>query len=210
MTIPTGTFSNARHTPSMCFNCGLLDDSTLPEGYMVNAVTILSACVTILRQIVEAMDPAKSRILIDDAVVPGFLGPESLRIFNLLDMYMLGNLNGKERTEKQWRELFQATDERLVIEKIWEEKNGGHQGGRVIELRLKPIEPNGVNGFHQEESDKAVKQNATNGVHQELNGKPAEHNIVTQVHQERLEKLVEDDVVRAKRPEPSIMEQKAN
>lgn len=66
------------------------------------------------------MDPTKSCILIDDAVVPGFHGPESLRIFNLLDMNMLSNLNGKERTEKQWRELFKATDKRLVIEKIWE------------------------------------------------------------------------------------------
>lgn len=91
------------------------------------------------------MDPVKSRILIDDAVVPGLLGPESLRIFNLLDMYMLGNLNGKERTEKQWRELFKAADERLVVEKIWLERNGGLQGGRVIELRLQQDQPNGAN-----------------------------------------------------------------
>jgi sterigmatocystin 8-O-methyltransferase len=34
------------------------------------------------------MDPDKSRILIDDAVVPELLGQESLRIYNFLDMYM--------------------------------------------------------------------------------------------------------------------------
>ena len=121
-----------------------------------------SACTTILRQIVEAMDPVRSRILIDDAVVPGLLGPESLRIFNLLDMYMLGNLNGKERTEKQWRELFKATDERLVVEKIWMERNGGLQGGRVIELRLQQDKPNGTdntepNGANHTEPDGANK-----------------------------------------------------
>ena len=121
-----------------------------------------SACTTILRQIVEAMDPVRSRILIDDAVVPGLLGPESLRIFNLLDMYMLGNLNGKERTEKQWRELFKATDERLVVEKIWMERNGGLQGGRVIELRLQQDKPNGTdntepNGGDHTEPDGANK-----------------------------------------------------
>ena len=187
----------------MCLYYALLLILILAVIYNANAVITFSACVTILRQIVEAMDPAKSRILIDDAVVPNFLGPESLRIFNLLDMYMLGNLNGKERTEKQWRELFKATDERLVIEKIWEEKNGGHQGGRVIELRLKSTEPNGVNGFHQEYSDKAVEQGVINGIHQELSEKPAEQNGVTGVHQEVLEKPMELDIMNGKQLEPA-------
>ncbi len=185
-------FSSKTHSKSNEFNA--------------NVVTIFSACVTILRQVVEAMDPAKSRILIDDAVVPGFLGPESLRIFNLLDMYMLGNLNGKERTARQWRELFNATDERLVIDKIWEEKNGGHQGGRVIELRLKPTEPNGVNGFHQGTVDSAVEQNHSDEVHQVPSGKPAEQNGVNGVHQEGSEKPLEQDGIDGKQPELNVME----
>ena len=156
------------------------------------------------------MDPAKSRILIDDAVVPGFLGPESLRIFNLLDMYMLGNLNGKERTEKQWRELFKATDERLVIEKIWEEKNGGHQGGRVIELRLKPVVPNGANGFHQESSDKTIEHNAVNGSDKELGKNSTNENGVDGVHQEASEKPLEHDALNGRQPELSTMEQQSN
>jgi sterigmatocystin 8-O-methyltransferase len=82
------------------------------------------------------MDPAKSRILIDDAVVPELLGPESLRFFNLLDIYMLMILNAKERTEKQWAGLLRAVDPRLVLEKIWREPNAGLQGGAVLEARL--------------------------------------------------------------------------
>jgi len=82
------------------------------------------------------MEPGKSRILIDDAVVPQLLGSESVRFFNLLDMYMLMILNAKERTEKQWAELFRAVDPRLVLEKIWREPNAGAQGGAVLEVRL--------------------------------------------------------------------------
>ena len=180
------------------------------NDYNANFVTTSSACVTILRQIVEVMDPAKSRILIDDAVVPGFLGPESLRIFNLLDMYMLGNLNGKERTAKQWRELFNATDERLVVDNIWEEKNGGPQGGRVIELRLKSTEPDGVNGLHQDLVENPVEQIDIDRVHQVPSETPAEQNGVNRVHQEGSEKPMERDGIYGKQPELHVMEQQSN
>ncbi|KAF4635649.1 hypothetical protein G7Y89_g2449 [Cudoniella acicularis] len=96
-----------------------------------------SNCIKILSQIIDAMDPDKSRILIDDAVVPEVLGDESLRIFNFLDIYMMMILNAKERTEPQWRELFALVSERLVLEKIWREPGGGPQGGSVLELRLR-------------------------------------------------------------------------
>jgi sterigmatocystin 8-O-methyltransferase len=45
-----------------------------------------SNCLKILRHVIDAMDPERSRILIDDAVVPDLLGQDSLRFFNLLDM----------------------------------------------------------------------------------------------------------------------------
>jgi len=83
------------------------------------------------------MDPEKSRILIDDAVVPSFLGQESLRFFNLLDIYMMMILNAKERTQPQWEELFKMANERLVLERVWREPDGGPQGGTVLELRLR-------------------------------------------------------------------------
>ncbi|KAI9767101.1 MAG: hypothetical protein M1840_005890 [Geoglossum simile] len=99
-----------------------------------------TACIKILRHIVDAMDPGVSRILIDDAVIPDLLGAQSMRFFNLLDMYMLMILNAKERTEKQWAELLRAVDERLVLERIWTEPDAGRQGGTVLEARLKERE----------------------------------------------------------------------
>jgi sterigmatocystin 8-O-methyltransferase len=50
---------------------------------------------------------------------------------------MMMILNAKERTERQWRELFREVDNRLVVEKIWREPGGGPQGGSVIELKLR-------------------------------------------------------------------------
>lgn len=81
------------------------------------------------------MSASKSRILIDDAVIPDLLGSENIRLFNMLDIHMAMVLNAKERTRKQWEALCRETDERLVIERIWEE--GGPSGGRVLELRLR-------------------------------------------------------------------------
>lgn len=83
------------------------------------------------------MDPKKSRILIDDAVVPNSLGQDSLRFYNFLDIHMLTILNAKERTKSQWEQLVNATDERLIIERIWEGRVAGPQCGRVIELKLR-------------------------------------------------------------------------
>ena len=83
------------------------------------------------------MDPEKSRILIDDAVVPGLLAQDSLRYYNLLDLYMLLVSNGKERSEKDWLDLFKLTDERLVLTKVWKEPGSGPQSGTVLELRLR-------------------------------------------------------------------------
>ena len=82
------------------------------------------------------MDPTKSRILIDDAVVPDTLGQDSARFYNFLDIHMLTILNAKERTRSQWEQLAKAADERLCIERIWEPSNAGIQSGRVIELKI--------------------------------------------------------------------------
>ena len=83
------------------------------------------------------MDPRKSRILIDDAVVPNSLGQDSLRFYNFLDIHMLTILNAKERTKSQWEQLASATDERLTVEHIWEGRDAGPQCGKVIELKLR-------------------------------------------------------------------------
>ena len=85
------------------------------------------------------MDPKKSRILIDDAVVPETLGQDSIRFYNFLDMHMLQILNAKERTKTQWDQIVKATDKRLAIERIWEPCDSGPQSGRVIELKLQDL-----------------------------------------------------------------------
>ncbi|RHZ57240.1 O-methyltransferase xanE [Aspergillus thermomutatus] len=95
-----------------------------------------SRCAKILSNIVDAMEPGKSRILIDDAIVPSFLGPESSRFFNFLDLYMLVAMNGKERTLEQWNQLFQMVSPKLVLEKIWKTPDGGPESGTILELRL--------------------------------------------------------------------------
>jgi sterigmatocystin 8-O-methyltransferase len=95
-----------------------------------------SRCAKILSNIVDAMEPGKSRILIDDAIVPSFLGPESSRFYNLLDLYMLVALNGKERTLEQWNHLFQMVSPKLVLEKVWKTPDGGPESGTILELRL--------------------------------------------------------------------------
>ena len=94
-------------------------------------------CARILKHIVNAMDASKSRILIDDAIVPGLLGQDSVRFFNFLDVYMMMAFNGKERTERQWNELFKMVDERLVLEKVWRVEGSGPEAGAVLELRLR-------------------------------------------------------------------------
>ncbi|ERF73283.1 hypothetical protein EPUS_03115 [Endocarpon pusillum Z07020] len=83
-----------------------------------------SAYIRMRRHIISAMHPTRSRILIDDAVIPDLLGSESIRMFSMLDIHMAMRLNAKERTRKQREELCRATDERLVVDKIWEERDG--------------------------------------------------------------------------------------
>ncbi|EAW14841.1 O-methyltransferase xanE [Aspergillus clavatus NRRL 1] len=107
-----------------------------------------SVCAKILSHIVDVMDPEKSRILIDDAIVPSFLGPESSRFFNLLDLYMLFSLNGKERTLEHWNQLIKMVSPRLVLEKIWKKPGSGPESGTVLELRLRAEE---VNSAHDQQ-----------------------------------------------------------
>lgn len=92
--------------------------------------------MTILKNLVAAMDLHKSRILIDDAIVPDVLGSDQLKFFTMMDIHMLTILNAKERTLAQWQSLFEAVDSRLSVVKVWEEEGTGLQGGRVLELAL--------------------------------------------------------------------------
>ncbi|KAE8422574.1 O-methyltransferase-domain-containing protein [Aspergillus pseudocaelatus] len=96
-----------------------------------------AACVEILSNIVSAMDPTKSRILLDEMVVPDLLAQDSQRFMNQIDMTVVLTLNGKERSTKEWDSLIATVGGGLEIEKTWWRKGeeGSHWGVQQLRLR---------------------------------------------------------------------------
>jgi len=80
-----------------------------------------------LRHIVAAMDPEKSRLLIDDFVVPD---TNVHWLTANLDLVMWLYFSGMERTMPQWKILFEAVDLELV--RVWSTSSSSCN---VIELR---------------------------------------------------------------------------
>lgn len=72
--------------------------------------------VTILRNLVPALKPG-ARVIINDICLreSGFETPWDEKMVRGMDMVMLALLNAQERSEKEFRELFQAADERFVF-----------------------------------------------------------------------------------------------
>jgi hypothetical protein len=83
------------------------------------------------------MDPAKSKILLDESITPDKFGVEQDRFVALTDFHMLTMCNSKERTEIQWKELMRAADERLVVESIWREGSAMGHRDAIIQVGLK-------------------------------------------------------------------------
>lgn len=73
--------------------------------------------IKILQQLLPAMIPGKSRIIIMDGVVPeyGEVPTAIMRLHTCMDLQMMMSLNAKERTEKDWKELVQSADQRLRV-----------------------------------------------------------------------------------------------
>lgn len=71
-------------------------------------------CLKILEQTVPAMKKGYSKIIIDDAVLPVEGCPA---ILGGLDLAMMAMHAGKERTERQWRDMLQQAG--LKINKFW-------------------------------------------------------------------------------------------
>lgn len=71
-------------------------------------------CLKILRNTISAMDPAKSRILIVDFVLPD---TETPLLQASLDIQMMSIGAGVERSKRQWTELLRAAG--LGIRGIW-------------------------------------------------------------------------------------------
>lgn len=90
-------------------------------------------CTKILQQIVPAMAP-DSRVLIGEMVVPEY-GSE--RPGNVEDMacywmdHAMFTFGGRERTESDWKKLFESAGLRLV--KVWRSKAGSQT---VLEAKL--------------------------------------------------------------------------
>ena len=68
-------------------------------------------CISILKNIVMAIDPERSRILIDDFVVPD---KKVDWLTACLDLCMWLFFSGVERTMPQWQELFDAAGLEVV------------------------------------------------------------------------------------------------
>lgn len=87
-------------------------------------------CIAILRNIVAAMDPEYSRLLIDDFVVPE---TEVDWLTASLDLCMWLFFSGIERTMSQWRKLFDAAN--LEVVQVW---TTPLSKACVTELRVRP------------------------------------------------------------------------
>ena len=73
----------------------------------------------ILSQLVKAMDPTYSRLLIDEYVLPD-MGAD--RRSSALDFFMLMVPQGIERTKRQWEALLGSVG--LEIVKVWKSESG--------------------------------------------------------------------------------------
>jgi hypothetical protein len=76
------------------------------------------ACQSILRNIVSAMTPGYSKLLIKELLIPDRNAPWA---FTALDVNVMQSLSGQERTESQFRELLESVG--LKIEGIWGHEN---------------------------------------------------------------------------------------
>ena len=71
-------------------------------------------CVTILKNIASAMKPGYSKVLVNDVVFPD---KGATRFATQSDFGMLALLGAMERSEAQWRRLFEQAG--LQVVKIW-------------------------------------------------------------------------------------------
>ncbi|KAK5120792.1 hypothetical protein LTR85_005858 [Meristemomyces frigidus] len=88
-----------------------------------------SKCLIILSEIVKAMDPKHSRILIDDYVLPNTNA--EVRAASM-DVLMMLYVSALERTQRQWEELLHSAN--LEIVQIWSAQTGAES---IIEARVR-------------------------------------------------------------------------
>ncbi|KAE8340586.1 hypothetical protein BDV24DRAFT_151934 [Aspergillus arachidicola] len=88
------------------------------------------ACITILKNTVEAMNPHESRILICDQIMEE-TNPSTAAVLYDIDMMCL--YGGKERTLSEWEALLKAADHRLEIKNVFRSPN---QVSGILEVQL--------------------------------------------------------------------------
>ena len=71
-------------------------------------------CRRILKNILPAMKKGYSKLLIKDLVIPDRNAPWA---FTAMDVGVMQSLSGQERTDLQWRNLFDSVG--LKVEGIW-------------------------------------------------------------------------------------------
>ncbi|PIG81402.1 O-methyltransferase family protein [Aspergillus arachidicola] len=89
------------------------------------------ACITILKNTVEAMNPHESRILICDQIMEE-TNPSTAAVLYDIDMMCL--YGGKERTLSEWEALLKAADQRLEIKNVFRSPN---QVSGILEVQLR-------------------------------------------------------------------------
>jgi O-methyltransferase domain len=94
-------------------------------------------CIKILQHIVKSMDLAKSKILVEESIMPDNVGTDQDRLAIIKDIQMLLLFNGKERTKEQWRKLMSAADRRLEVQRFWQTGTGAGYRNAIIEVALK-------------------------------------------------------------------------
>ncbi|KAF2753653.1 S-adenosyl-L-methionine-dependent methyltransferase [Pseudovirgaria hyperparasitica] len=73
-------------------------------------------CITILRQLTQCLKPGASIIVAEQVMsMPGAVDRERERVMRALDMQMMVQFGGKERTLEDWEGLFQRADESLEM-----------------------------------------------------------------------------------------------
>jgi 6-hydroxytryprostatin B O-methyltransferase len=136
---------------------------------------------TILKNLVASMKPG-SKIVIMDQVVPppGLLPNAQEKAARTIDLVVMSHFNGKQRDIDDWKKVFFAVDDRLVLENLIVQPGSVLS---IIELSLldRPVtngdstaveEPQ-TNDVHVEETRAATEQSSppielvSNGVHDE-------------------------------------------
>ncbi|PYI18774.1 O-methyltransferase family protein [Aspergillus violaceofuscus CBS 115571] len=88
------------------------------------------ACITILRNTVEALTPHRSRILICDQIMEE-TNPSTAAVLYDIDMMCL--YGGKERTLSEWEALLKAANPMLEIKNVFRSPN---QVSGILDVRL--------------------------------------------------------------------------